>query len=297
MIYFVACSLIWGLTWIAIQYQFHAIDPNTAVFYRFIAASLILFGYAKLKKLPLKFGKEEHISFAIQGFFMFCLNYLLTYWASHLAPSALVALAFTSLIFFNMFGGHFFLKLAIEKKVFIGAFISFIGMIFISMNEISNYNLHPTSLIGFFLSLIATVSASAGNLVSLKNRQKKIPITTNNAWGMLYGSLLTLIFCILSGKSFIIQSFDRSFLLSFFYLTIFGTIISFGCYLKLIELFGPSKAAFTSVISPVIAVGISLLFESLPLTGFLISGVLFCVAGNIVALMPDYLLKLKKYAN
>ena len=208
-----------------------------------------------------------------------------------------MGLAFTSLIFFNMFGGHFFLKLPIEKKVFVGAFISFIGMIFISMNEISNYNLHPTSLIGFFLSLVATISASAGNLVSLKNRQRKIPITTNNAWGMLYGALLTLIFCLITGKSFVIQSFDSHFLLSFFYLTIFGTIISFGCYLKLIELFGPSKAAFTSVISPVIAVGVSLLFESLPLTGFLIAGVLFCVAGNVVALMPDYLLKLKKYAN
>lgn len=247
--------------------------------------------------MSLKFGKEEHISFAIQGFFMFCLNYLLTYWASNLAPSALVALAFTSLIFFNMFGGHFFLKLVIERKVFIGAFISFVGMIFISLNEISSYKLHPTSLIGFLLSLIATVSASAGNLVAIKNRQKNIPITTNNAWGMLYGSLLTLIVCVVSGKSFVIHSFDAPFLLSFFYLTVFGTIISFGCYLKLIELFGPSKAAFTSVISPVIAIGVSLLFEGLPLTGFLIAGVLFCVAGNIVALLPNYLIKLKKYAN
>ncbi len=247
--------------------------------------------------MPLRFGREEHIAFAIQGFFMFCLNYLLTYWASHLAPSALVALAFTSLIFFNMFGGKLFLNLPIEKKVFSGAFISFTGMILISMNEIKNYDLHPTSIVGFFLSLVATVSASAGNLVSLKNRAKKIPITTNNAWGMLYGSLLTLIFCGITQKSFIIQNIDTSFLLSFFYLTIFGTIISFGCYLKLIEIFGPSKAAFTSIVSTLIAVAVSLYFEGLPLTSYLIFGILFCIAGNIVALMPTYLLKLKKYAN
>ncbi len=297
MVYFLTCSFIWGLTWIAIQYQFHAIDSNAAVFYRFIAASFILFSYAWIKKIPLKFGKAEHISFATQGFFMFCLNYLLTYWASHLAPSALVALAFTSLIFFNMFGGRLFLNLPIEKKVFWGASISLIGMAFISLNEMKNYDLHPTSIIGFFISLIATISASAGNLVSLKNRQKKIPITSNNAWGMLYGALLTLFYCVATQRSFIISSFDSSFVLSFVYLTVFGTIISFGCYLKLIELFGPSKAAFTSVVSPVIAVGVSHYFENLPLTAYLMLGILFCLTGNIIALIPNYLLRLKKYAN
>lgn len=297
MIYFWTCSIIWGLTWIAIQYQFHAIDSNTAVFYRFIMASIILFAYARLKKLSLKFKKEEHFSFAIQGFFMFCLNYLLTYWASHLAPSALLALAFTSLIFFNMFGGRVFLNLQIERKVFGGAIISLAGMFFIYYNEIKTYDMHPTSIIGFIISLVATMSASVGNLISLKNRQKKIPITANNAWSMLYGAILTLIFCTLTQKSFIIQNIDSSFLLSFLYLTIFGTIISFGSYLKLIELFGPSKAAFTSVISPIIAVGASFFFENLTLTPYLILGILFCLMGNIIALIPDYLLKLKKYAN
>lgn len=297
MLYFFICSAIWGLTWIAIKNQFHAVDSNTAVFYRFIIASAILFAWVKIKKLPLKYSREQHFNFAAQGFFMFCLNYLLTYWASHLAPSALVALAFTSLIFFNMFGGHFFFKLPIERKVFWGAFISLIGMGFISYNELSTYSLHPTSIIGFIISLIATVSASAGNLVSLANREKKIPISSNNAWGMLYGAGLTLIYCLITQRSFVVHSFDNTFVLSFIYLTIFGTIISFGSYLKLIELVGPSKAAFTSVVSPVIAVGVSLIYENLPLTLYLVLGIIFCLTGNIVALIHPYQFRFKKYAN
>ncbi len=297
MIYFFICSAIWGLTWIAIKNQFHAVDSSVAVFYRFIIASLILFAYANIKKLTLKFSLEQHLNFAAQGFFMFCLNYLLTYWASHLAPSALVALAFTSLIFFNMFGAHFFFNLKIEKKVFIGAFISLIGMGFISYNELSTYNLHPTFILGFIISLVATVSASAGNLFSLKNREKKIAITSNNAWGMLYGSALTLIYCLITQRSFMINSFDQTFILSFIYLTIFGTIISFGSYLKLIEIMGPSKAAFTSVVSPVIAVGVSLYYENLPLTIYLILGISFCLGGNLIALVQPHHLRFKKYAN
>lgn len=60
---------------------------------------------------------------------------------------------------------------------------------------------------------------------------------------------------------------------------------------------GPSKAAFTSVVSPVIAVGVSLIYENLPLTIYLVLGIIFCLTGNVVALINPYQLRLKKYAN
>ena len=296
MLYFITCSAIWGLTWIAIKFQFNAVDSNVAVFYRFILASLLLFAFALLKKIPLRFNRTAHLHFAAQGFFMFCINYLLTYWASHLAPSALVALAFTSLIYFNMIGGKIFMRIPIEKKVLIGALISFAGMGFISFNEIRSIDLHPTSFAGFFISLIATVSASAGNLISIRNRKDNVPITANNAWGMLYGCAFTLIYCLAMQKSFTLHNIDTAFAFSFFYLTVFGTVISFGAYLKLMELYGPSKAAFTSVVSPVIAISVSVIFEDLPMTALLSAGILLCLAGNLIALVKFDSLR-ARYAN
>lgn len=295
--YFVSCSIIWGLTWIAIKYQFHSVDSNVAVFYRFICASLLLFAFVLVKKQPIKFKKQDHFNFAAQGFFMFCLNYLLTYWASHLAPSALVALAFTALIYFNIFGGRLFLKLHVQKKVLLGACISFLGMGFVSYNELQGHQLHPTSIWGFLISLIATLSASVGNLISMKSRERKIPISSNNAWGMLYGSLFTLTYCLVTQKSFVMYNIDQSFVLSFVYLTLFGTILSFGAYLKLIESIGPSKAAFTSVVSPVIAVFVSVYFKELSLNLILAVGIVLCLLGNVVALVPENLLRIKKHAN
>jgi drug/metabolite transporter (DMT)-like permease len=296
LLYFITCSAIWGLTWIAIKFQFNAVDSNVAVFYRFILASVLLFGFALIKKIPLKFNRTAHLHFAAQGFFMFCINYLLTYWASHLAPSALVALAFTSLIYFNMLGGKIFMRIPIEKKVLAGAIVSFAGMIFISINEMRSIDLHPTSFAGFFISLVATVSASAGNLISIRNRKNDIPITTNNAWGMLYGCLFTLVYCAGMQKSFALHNIDTSFVLSFIYLTVFGTVISFGAYLKLMEIYGPSKAAFTSVVSPIIAIAVSVVFEDLPMTGLLTAGVVLCLAGNLIALVDQKNLR-ARYAN
>lgn len=216
---------------------------------------------------------------------MFCLNYLLTYWASHLASSALVALAYTSLIFLNMFGSYLFLQIPFDRKVVWGAILCLLGMGLISVNELQLTELQPTSLLGFGIALLGTISASAGNLFSLRNRAKKIPITANNAWGMLYGCIFTLLFCLATGRSFSVHHVDASFVISFFYLTVFGTVISFGAYLKLIEQVGPTKAAFTSVVSPIIAVIVSFFFEDLKLQPYLIAGIALCLTGNALALV------------
>lgn len=216
---------------------------------------------------------------------MFCLNFLLTYWASGMAPSAIVALAFTSLIYFNMLFGRLFLQIPFERKVISGALISFLGMGLISYNELIQLKIHPGYLAGFLISLFATVSASAGNIISARSRQLQVPIISNNAWGMFYGCLLSLIYCLIRQKSFAVLP-DVNFILSFGYLVIFGTIISFGAYLKLIDLVGPAKAAFTSVISPVIAIFISVIFEQLDFNSLMIWGVIFCLIGNIIALTP-----------
>ena len=289
MIYFLTCSIIWGLTWIAIKYQIHAVDPNVAVFYRFALASLILFSISLLKKSPLRFNKKLHTLFLGQGLFMFCINYLLTYWASQMAPSALVALAFTTLIYFNMFGAYLFFKTPFNKKVVIGAILSLIGMGFITLNELNTQSLHPGYILGFLISVVATMSASAGNLISSQNRRFNIPILSNNSWSMLYGAALSLLFCLVQNRNFNIQ-WSSEFIWSFIFLTLFGTVISFGAYLKLIDLVGPTKAAFTSVISPLIAVTLSHFFENLPLNSYLILAIVFCIFGNIVALTPQPLL-------
>lgn len=282
--YFLICSVIWGLTWIAIKFQINAINGSVAVFYRFFFASLVMFGLCFLNKENLKYSLNLHFRFFSQGFFMFCLNFVLTYWATSMATSALVALAFTSLIFFNMFGAKIFLNIPFEKKVFYGAAISFFGMGLISFNEYDHIASQPLSVWGFALSVLATLSASMGNLISTNNRKLQVPILANNAWGMFYGSMLTMIFCLITQKDFSVH-FSQSFLISFLYLSLFGSVLSFWSYLKLIEIVGPAKAAFTSVLSPVIALAVSTVFESLSWNVYLIVGVLLCLLGNFIALV------------
>lgn len=282
--YFLTCAIIWGVTWIAIKYQLPYVDGTAAVFYRFIFSSGVMFTLCFFNKTSLlSFTRVQHVRFAAQGLFIFCLNYLLTYWATSMAPTALIALAFTSLIFFNMFGAHFFLNIPFERKVFLGAILSFLGMGFIALNEFQDLALHPGSLWGFLIGIVSTIFASTGNLISYLNKKDRVPVSAGNSWSMLYGSGFSLIACFILGKSLHVN-ITPPFLISFFYLSIFGTVISFWAYFKLIENIGPAKAAFTSIASPIIALVVSTFMQELSWSFFLALGATFCIMGNCVAL-------------
>lgn len=284
-VYFLTCAIIWGITWIAIKYQLPYVDGTAAVFYRFIVSSAVMFGVCVFSKVSLfQFTRSQHLRFATQGLFIFCLNYLLTYWATSMAPTALIALAFTSLIFFNMFGGRLFLGLPFETKVVWGGVLSLCGMGFIAWNEYQHIGLNPGSLWGFLIGLVSTLLASGGNLISYLNKADKVPTSAGNSWSMLYGSGFSLIACFIMNKSLHVE-ITTPFLISFFYLSIFGTVISFWSYFKLVENIGPAKAAFTSIASPVIALVVSTFVEDLHWTVYLALGSLFCIMGNLVALV------------
>lgn len=252
-----------------------------------------MFVLARLKKESLIFDSKKHGLMMAQGFFMFSLNFLLTYWASSMAPSALISLSFTAIIFFNMAGARLFLNIPLENKVIAGAVISFIGMGLITLAEMRESGLsdYPLSFIGFLIGLLGTVFASAGNLVSMKNRQLKLPVISNTAFSMLYGSLFTLIHCLIKDADFSLK-ISTPFLISFFYLTVFGTVISFISYTKLLQIVGPSKAAFTSVVSPVIALVVSTVYEKMTWSPLLTVGIVLCLLGNCVALISNTRVKI-----
>lgn len=283
--YFLTCAIIWGLTWIAIKYQLPYVDGSAAVFYRFIFSSCVMFITCYFTKISLlKFSRSQHFRFATQGLFIFCLNYLLTYWATSMATSALIALAFTSIIFLNMLGGRIFLNIPFEKKVVWGGILCLFGMGFIAWNEYLHIGLHPSSLWGFLIGLLSTLSASAGNIVSYLNKKDNVPVSANNSWAMLYGAGFSLLVCLFLGKSLHVE-ITAPFVISFFYLSIFGTVISFWAYFKLIENIGPAKAGFTNIASPIIALLVSTYIEDLNWSLYLALGAVFCIMGNVVALI------------
>jgi drug/metabolite transporter (DMT)-like permease len=69
--------LIWGSTWLAIKFQLGAVAPELSVAYRFALAASILLIYSSARRLQLKFNLRQHAFMALQGLFLFSLNYVL----------------------------------------------------------------------------------------------------------------------------------------------------------------------------------------------------------------------------
>ena len=81
-------------------------------------------------------------------------------------------------------------------------------------------------------------------------------------------------------------AFDPSwpYVLSLLYLALAGTSLAFGLYLVLLKRIGAARAAYTSVLFPVVALTVSTLFEGYRWSVPAVLGLVVLVAGNALAL-------------
>jgi drug/metabolite transporter (DMT)-like permease len=233
----------------------------------------------------MKYTPKEHLLFAGQGVFMFSVNYMLTYLAETMITSGLMALTFTLLLYYNIFGMWVLFRKPITWRVIVGSCLGGLGLLCIFSPEILNFDPNSRTLWGLLIGFLATFFASVGNMFSQKTYQLKIPVVVTNTYGMAYGSFFTFVTALVLGHSLAIPT-TPVFLAALGYLSLFGTVIAFWAYLSLAGKIGAEKAAYSSVISPIIALTLSSFFENFHWTPMLIIGVALCILGNIFTLFP-----------
>lgn len=280
---FITPSLIWGSTWYVITFQVGNVDPIFSVSYRFALAGGVMLVVSKLMKLNLTFSRKEHGFILLQGLLIFGFNYWMMYSSELYLTSGLVGLIFSLLVFLNILNGRIFLKTPFETKVIVGGLLGIIGTGMIFQEDLMHFTLSDKKLWGLILAVAGTYVASLGNITSARNQKAGIPVIQSNAYGMLYGSIAMFLVAIFSGK---IPTFEMTYdyTLSLLYLAVFGSIIAFGAYLTLVGNIGASKAAYVSLIAPVIALTISTFLEGYEWTIIGFAGAALIIIGNIVAL-------------
>ena len=282
--------LIWGTTWLAITFQLGSVDPMVSVLYRFIAAALILMLYCKLSALKMRFHLKDHLFMVLQGLVLFSVNYWIIYLASVYLTSGLVAVIFSSIVFMNMINGRLLLGSQIRSNVLAGGGIGILGIGLVFWPQISSFDLSDDTAAGVLFAVCSTFMASLGNIISARHQKYNLPVIQTNAFGMVYGAAIMGILAVVSGRRF---SFDMSFpyIGSLIYLSVFGTIIAFGCYLKLIGKIGADRAAYASMLFPVVALGISTVYEGYQWSAHNLTGIVLVLIGNRLVINKRALLK------
>lgn len=280
---YVSIVLIWGTTWIAITFQLGVVAEEVSVAYRFLLGSASLFAYALLSGRQVKIPLHQYGNVIITGMLMFSANYMFTYYAINYVSSGLVAVAFSLMVVSNAIMEWLFFKSPLERRLLIASALGVTGVSCIFWPEISTLSLTDTVVTGIALSIVAVLFASLGNMGAIRNNKRKLPLVAVNAHGMAWGALASATTALLLGQEFNF-SFETGYVVSLLYLSIFGSAVAFGCYLALLRTIGSARAAYTTVLFPIVALLISTIFEDFHWSALAIAGVLFIVAGNWLAL-------------
>jgi len=275
----------WGTSWLAITFQLGEVAPQVSIAWRFLIASLILFGWCFIRGINLSFPWRSHLSWIVLGIFLFSVNYICIYFGSFYLASGLVALIFSTLTLFTVFNGFIFFKYPIRWPILIGGLVGIAGLAVIFSNEIRTtvWSLESGVVKGFIWVLVGTFFASIGTLLSGEMQARKMPLVQSNAFGMLYGSLLIVAY---TGIGDIKFGFDvsYSYIVSLISLALFASVLGFGAYLKLVGNIGADKASYVFIFTPVIALLLSTLFEDYQWSQVGLVGVMLIIVGNVLVL-------------
>ena len=280
---YVVTVLVWGSTWLAIEFQLGIVAPEVSIVYRYAGASLLLFAWSRIRGLRLAFGLLQHARFLLLGMLLFGLNYIFAYRAQIHISSPLTAIAFSTILWMNIVNARLFFGVRAGRRVLFGALLGVAGIFTLFAPQTSELTISDSVFYGSMLAVLGALIASFGNMVSQASQKAGLPVIQSNAWGMLYGAAITGIISVYQGHEF---TFDWSvgYLGSLLYLTVFGSIIAFGAYLSLLGRIGAHKAGYAMVMFPVVALVLSALFEDLEIDATIIVGTLLVLAGNLFVL-------------
>jgi drug/metabolite transporter (DMT)-like permease len=284
---FVIAVAIWSTTWHAILYQLAHSTPEAGVTLRFALAGAIALAFAAWRGDRLRCTAREHALLALQGVFLYSLAYLAVYHAEKHVPSGLVAVGYSASPLVNGIGAWLLWRTAISARFLLGGALCIIGVALIFWPEFAQVAASDATTVGAIFTVAAVLLSAVGSLAASRNATHRLPFWPALGFGMLYGAALSCLVVVGSGQSFAVPS-APSWWASLAYLSIAGSVIAFACYLTLQDRVGPGPASTLGVMTPVLALVVSALFEGFRPVTLTWLGAALAVIGNVLILAPKF---------
>ncbi len=273
---FLGPTLIWASTWHVILYQLGEVPVLNSVGWRFLLAALLLALITRQQGIRLGLPARVHPWVLLGGVIQYGGNYWAVYEAERHIPSGLVAVLFALMVFGNALGAWLAFGQKVSRGFLAAAAFGVLGVALVFWPEIGAAGARAQAGYGLAVGLGAVLAACVGNMLTLKTTRAGHALLPVLAWGMGYGAAFLLIASLLSGVGLHFD-FRWPYVLSWLYLSVFGTVIAFVLYFKLAQRQGPARAALMGVVIPVIALAVSALLEGYAITPLAVAGMLLCV--------------------
>jgi drug/metabolite transporter (DMT)-like permease len=280
---FLLITLIWSSTWIVIKGQLGVVPPVWSVSYRFLIAGVTMMAIARLAGMSLGIGRAHGLA-ALLGLLQFVLNYNFVYASELHITSGLAAVVFALLVVPNALLAWLFFGEKVGARFMLGSAVAMAGVGLLFLQEIRS-SPTPTAevLAGLGLALAAVLAASVSNVMQLAGGMKSRPVGPMLGWAMLYGGLMDAAFAWTSHGAPVFET-RLSYWLELVYLGVIASALAFWLYYRIIRQIGPARAAWSSVLIPILAMALSTAFEGYRWSALAIGGGLLAIAGLLIAL-------------
>src|SRR4051812_48203263 len=284
---FIVFTAIWGSTWIVIRGQLATVPPQWSVTYRFTIAAAAMALIAVAKGDGLRLGRSGLTAAVFLGFTQFCINFNAVYLAERHITSGVVATVFALLLIPSSLLAWAFLGHKPTARFFWSSLVAVAGIVLLFVHELNEHPANsPAIVAGIALTLFGMVGASAANVLQARPEVRRFPLFTMLAWSMAAGALIDGVIALAMTGT---PVFDPRpvYWAGLIYLALFASVLTFSLYYPVVRIIGPAKAAYSSVLVPIIAMGFSTAFEGYRWTPTTVAGALLALGGMVGALSRE----------
>lgn len=281
---FIIFTAIWGSTWIVIRDQLGVVPPQWSVTYRFIIAAVAMAMVARWKGHSLRLDRGGMIAALVIGVTQFCVNFNSVYLAERYITSGLVATVFALLLIPNSLLAWGFLGQKPNRRFFGAALVATAGIGLLFLHEYGSYPGSGRDIaIGLGLTIVGLLGASAANVYQAGKEARRHPLFALLAWSMAIGALLDAMIAFAVAGPPVIDP-RPGYWLGLAYLALAASVLCFSLYFPVVRKIGPGKAAYSSVIVPVIAMALSTAFEDYRWSALAAGGAALALGGMVLAI-------------
>ena len=276
--------LIWGLTWFFLKFSLIEMPLFAGLSIRFLSAGIIFLSIHLIRKKKILLSRKMLFIYLQYGLINFSLCYFLTYWGAKYVFSNLGAILWSLLPLFVAGMAHFCIpndRLNLRKAL--GMSIGLLGAIML-LTQGESLGTGEVTL-GLFAILLSVFLAAWPN-VYLKMQNEKVDSYHLNGFGMSFAGLIFSIFYFIYERGQMIP-LDFNNLGAVFFLTVPGTVLTWGIYIWLFNHLPVTQISYTAFYPPIVAslVGWLFLGESLPFVA---------IVGSMMIIGGGYLVVSKK---
>jgi drug/metabolite transporter (DMT)-like permease len=239
---------------------------------------------ARWKGEGLRLGRGAILPILCLGFAQFCINFNAVYLAERHITSGVVATIFALLLIPSTLMAWAFLGHRPSGRFIWSSLVAIVGIGLLFVHEFQQHSARAAEIgAGIALTLAGMVGASAANVFQARDEVRRFPLFSMIAWSMAAGAVMDVAIAFAMTGPPVFDS-RPGYWFGVFYLALPASVLTFSLYYPVVRKIGPAKAAYSSVLVPIIAMGFSTVLEGYRWTPLAVAGAVLALGGMLGAL-------------